>query len=370
MSEKLKAEYLGCVNTPIYQASTVTFDSLAELNKAKEVYARAGTETNFALAEQVAKLENAAKCIITPSGVASISASLLTLLQHGDHLLVCDSAYGPTKILCDGVLKKNGIQTNYYPSDIGKEIATHLKDNTKVIYLESPASLTYQIQELNEIIKIAKERNIITVIDNTWSAGTLLKPIDLGIDVSLQSGSKYLAGHADIIIGTLCFKDAELYEKIYPEYYQLGYHVSPQDCYLAARGLRTLPLRLKQQAEAALHIAKYLEKHSKIAQVIYPGLSSFKQHKRFKKYFSGANGMLSFICKDNLRKSQIKKFVDALQYFKIGYSWGGFENLIMYYEQPGKETKQLYGAPLLRLHVGLEDVKILENDLAQALKIL
>ena len=362
--------YLGCVNPPIYQASTIIFDDVEELHKEGIKYGRAGTETNNALEKEISNLENGCNTIVTPSGLAAISIAILSLVKQGDHILVCDSVYGPTKIFCDNMLKKFAIDVTYYKADIGADIESLITDKTKLIFLESPSSLIYQIQEISEIVDVAKKHNLYTIIDNSWAAGVLFKPLDHNIDISLQSGSKYLSGHSDILIGSLSVKDKKLYDLIWQEYYQLGYHTSPQDCYLASRGLKTLSLRLKEHFNAALEISKFLEQQAEIEQVIYPALESFTQHKRYKKYFSAANGLLSFNFKSDINISQIKNFMNNLKLFKLGYSWGGFESLSMLYEKLPDPYNKLTKTPLIRLHVGIEDVSLLKEDIENALKKL
>jgi cystathionine beta-lyase len=357
--------YLGAVNPPIYQASTLVFDNIAELSKAKKLYARSGTATNDILAASVAKLENAAKTIITSSGLAAISSILLAILKQNDHMLLVEAAYEPTRELTTGILKNFGVNTDYYPANAGKkEIEKLIKAETKIIFLESPSSLTFEIQDLAQIVKLAQQNNIITIIDNTWSAGSYLKALDLGIDISIQSLSKYISGHSDLLLGAISFKELKLYQKIWPSLYQLGDHASPQDCYLAFRGVQTLKVRLKQHEENALKIAKNLAKNKNIKAILYPPLKSFKQHKLFKQYFTGANGLMSIVFKDEVNDEQIKQFVDKLTCFQLGFSWGGYDSLVMYY----KATKDR--ATIVRLSIGLEDVELLIADLNQALKHL
>jgi len=366
---KLKSIYLGSVNPPIYQASTIAFDSLADLAKADKQYGRVGTETNEALALAISKLENAAKTIITSSGVSAITHSLLPLLKTGDHILVCDTAYLPTHFFCNGLLNNFGITTSYYDAKAsGDDITKLIQDNTKLIFLESPSSLVYEIQELDEIVQLAKDHNIITAIDNTWAAGELFKPLDIGIDISIQSLSKYCGGHSDVLLGSISFKNEKLYSEIWDSFYQLGNHASPQDCYLAYRGLQTLATRLNAHQESALKLAKFLEARNEIKEVIYPGLDSFVQKERFEKYFKGGNGLISFTFADKISQDEIKKFVDNLQYFKIGFSWGGYESLVMYYPDCSQKISDNYGSTLVRIHVGLENVNDLEVDLTKSLE--
>lgn len=364
---KLDKLYLGCVNPPIYQASTVLFEDLDEMENSPHKYGRAGTETNFVLEREVSRLENGSKTIVTPSGLAAIISSILAFVRAGDHILVCDTVYGPTKIFCDKMLKKFGVEVTYYDATIGKEIEALISEKTKLIFLEAPSSLLYEIQEIDEIVAIAQGRNIKTVIDSTWGAGYFFKALDHGIDISVQSGSKYFSGHSDILFGTITVKDEALYNRIWPEYYQLGYHTSPQDCYLAVRGLKTLGIRLEQHAKSAKIFAEFLETKTEILQVIYPALESFPQYERYEKYFSGANGLISFVFKPEYSKESIRKFINGLQLFKLGYSWGGFESLIMVYENLPGAYKEKISVPLVRLHIGIENIAELIQDIDNAL---
>lgn len=364
---KLNKLHLGCVNPPIYQTSTVLFEDLTQMSADGNKYARAGTETNFALEREIAELENGCKTIVTPSGLSAIVTAILSFVKQGDHILVCDTSYGPTKIFCDNMLKKFGVEVTYYDAVIGKEITSLIQDNTKLIFLESPSSLLYEIQEISEIVSVAKERNIYTIIDSTWGAGYLFKALDYGVDVSVQSGSKYFSGHSDILFGTITVKNQEIYDIIWPEYYQLGYHTSPQDCYLAIRGLKTLEIRLKQHAKVAKEIAQFLESKKEISQVIYPELQSFKQYQRYKKYFQGANGLISFTLNKEYNRKQIRSFVNNLKLFKLGYSWGGVGSLAMIYETLPGSYRNKISTPLIRLHVGIEDIDALSADIDQAL---
>jgi len=359
---KLNKLYFGSVNPPIYQASTILFENISELESSERQYGRVGTETNAALEREIARIENAERSVIVESGLAAITNVLLSFLQKGDHILLCKTAYQPTRDFCEKMLNKFGVDYDYFSGDAnGDEIKKLAKNETKLILLESPASIIFEIQELDEIINFAKEKNILTVIDNTWSGGVLFKPHNLGIDVSIQSLSKYAGGHSDLILGAISFRKLEIFKRFWPEFYQLGSHASPQDCYLALRGLNTMELRMKKHQENALKIADYLASNAKVKEVIYPLSPNFKQKERFLKYFSGANGLLTISLNDSISEKETKQFIDNLNHIRLGYSWGGFESLVMFYKNYIPE------APLLlRFHIGIEDASLIIADLEQA----
>jgi cystathionine beta-lyase len=367
---KLKKHFLGCVNSPIYQASSIIFEKVADLKNAKRWYGRNGTETNSELEEKICKLENAKGTILYASGAEAISNILFSVLESGDHVLFSDATYMPTQNFANKILKKFGVEVDYFDCKIGKEIEKHIKKNTKLIYFESPSSITFEIQEIDKIVKVAKKKKILTAIDNTYSAGILFKPLKHGVDISLQSLSKYASGHSDIIAGSVSFREKKLYKEIWQESYLIGGRLSPADCSLILRGLKTLEVRLKQHQESALEIAKFLERDKKIMKVIYPGLESFEQKEIFDKYFTHANGLITFAFEKKVTLKKIKKFVDELQKFKIGYSWGGTESLVMFYEELGKAYEKRHDFPLVRINVGIDDKEILINDLKKALSCI
>ncbi len=361
------------VNEAIYQASTICFDKMEDIKEAKRVYARSGTETNDALEKKIAELENGYNSILLPSGGSAVSTCLLSLLKTGDHIILSDALYGPTYDFANHILKKYNVEVSYFDCMEGKNINDLVQDNTKVIYLETPASITYEIQDLAEIVEIAKKNNIITVIDNSYGI-SLFKPLDLGIDISLISLSKYVSGHSDIISGAITINNKELYHKFYQEAYYFCNRLSPQDCYLILRGIKTLKLRLKEHQENTLIIAKFLEERKDIEKVIYPLLDSFPQKEKYQKYFNNkATGLITISFKKDISIKQIEKFLDNLTTFPLGFSWGGTNNIAMIYKNLTKKQNEIHNIkkqPLIRLHIGINDVSETQKDLEQALNKL
>ena len=368
-------KYTGsAVNPALVRAATIVFDSFAELkhatlNRGNRVpfYGRRGTDTHFALQEAMCELEGGAGCALYPCGAAAVSGALLAFLKAGDHLLMVDSVYEPTRALCDKVLAGYGIETSYYDPQTGAAIASLIKPNTKVIFLESPGSLTFDMQDIPAITAVARQHNIVTILDNTWAAALLCQPFELGVDVSVQAATKYIVGHSDVMLGT-----ATANEKYWPQLrehsYLLGYSTSADDAYAALRGLRTLAVRLKQHEHNALALAHWLQQRPEVAAVLHPALPSHPGHELFKRDFSGSNGLFSFVLKQGSQQ-QVEALIEGMAHFKMGFSWGGFESLItatMKLQNLRSATSWPYSGPLIRLHAGLEDVDDLIADLSQA----
>ncbi len=377
----------GCVNVPIYRSSTIIFPTIEDYNKASKgeafyktsegirsrdfSYGTSGTPTTHALQRAVAELENAKYALISPSGLAAITNSLLALLKAGDHLLMVDSVYGPTRRFCNNVLKNLNIETTYYDPRIGKDIQKLIKKNTKVIFMESPGSLTFELQDIPAICKVAKLKNIITIVDNSWATGLYLRPIDLGADVSIQAATKYIGGHSDLLLGTVS-ASGEAYDKISAMHHNLGSATSPDDCYLALRGLRTMATRLKRHEESANLVANWLEKRKEVSAVLYPNLKSHPDYKIFKRDFSGATGLLSFILNEEYNFDQLCNMINNYDIFRIGASWGGFESLVMVFDpKPIRTaTKWTKKGLCVRLYIGLENSEDIIKDLENGFKRL
>ena len=368
-------KYTGtAVNPPLVRASTIVFETFAELkhatlNRGNRVpfYGRRGTDTHFALQEAMCELEGGAGCALYPCGAAAVSGALLTFLKQGDHLLMVDSVYEPTRALCDKVLAGYGIETTYYDPQIGAAIAGLIKPNTRVIFLESPGSLSFEMQDIPAITSVAQQHNIVTVLDNTWASPILCQPFTLGVDVSIQAATKYIVGHSDVMLGT-----ATANEKHWPALrehsYLMGYCTSADDAYAALRGLRTLSVRLKQHEESALTVAHWLVERPEVETVLHPALPQHPGHAIFKRDFSGSNGLFSFVLKQGSQR-QVEAFIEGMSHFKMGFSWGGYESLItatMKLQSLRSATAWPYSGPLIRLHIGLEDVADLLDDLEQA----
>lgn len=368
-------KYRGyAVNPPIVRASTIVFDSFAELKHAARhagervpFYGRRGTETHFALQQAICELEGGAGCALYPCGAAAVSGALLAFLSAGDHLLMVDTVYEPTRALCNKLLKAFGVEVEFYDPLIAADISQLIKANTRVIFLESPGSLTFEVQDIPAICAVAKQHNIVTILDNTWATPILCQPFVLGVDVSIQAATKYIVGHSDVMLG-IASANEQHWPQLREHSYLMGYCASADDAYTALRGLRTLGVRLQQHETSALTVVDWLLQRPEVAQVYHPALASHPGHEIFKRDFSGSNGLFSIALKHG-NASQIAAFIEGMQYFKMGFSWGGYESLItatMQVQSQRTATTWPQQGPLLRLHIGLEHATDLIADLAQA----
>ncbi|MBQ4836819.1 cystathionine beta-lyase [Pseudoalteromonas luteoviolacea] len=366
----------GTVNPVVQRASTVVFDSVADMHEAiKErgnrtlFYGRRGTNTHYALQDAITELENGAGCALYPSGAAAISQSLLSFLKSGDHLLMVDTAYEPTRDLCDKILSGLGITTTYYDPMIGAGIKDLIQENTKVLFLESPGSITMEVQDVPALVKEAKAHGLITMLDNTYGNGWHYRPLEHGVDISIQAATKYIVGHSDVMMG-VAVANEEYWPVLRENSYLLGQCTSADDAYLALRGLRTMPVRLQQHEKSALAVAKWVEQHPLVDHVRHPALPTNPGHEHFKRDFDGSNGLFSFVMKTGNQKA-INRFLDSLHHFKMGFSWGGFESLVTANRSMAalRTTTGWEHGPIIRLHIGLEDVEDLIADLEQALAV-
>lgn len=357
------------VNQPVARASTVLFPTLASLDAAIAApdsglyYGRRGTPGIWALEDALTSLEpGAAGTKLYPSGVAAISTALLAVLTQGDELLVTDSAYEPTRQFADQILKPLGITTRYFDPRT-TDIAAYFTSNTRAILLESPGSLTFELHDLPAITSAAKARGITTIIDNTWATPLRLQPLALGVDISIQALTKYVGGHSDVMMGSAT-TTAALWPKLARAHYRLGMNVSADDAALALRGLRTLGLRLDRHEASAMEVARWLEAHPLVHSVLHPGLPSHPDHALFKRDFSGATGLFSFVLKSGDR-STLAPLLDHLHHFGLGFSWGGFESLALPVELTHNRTlpQPALPGPIIRLSIGLEDPADLIADL-------
>ena len=359
------SRFHGFVNTPIYRGSTVLFPTLASLeaNAQDFTYGRLGTPTVKALAEAIAELEGGHATLLTPSGLSAIATTFLALLSAGDHVLVSDSVYRPTRRFCDTVLKRLGIETTYYDPLVGAGIEKLLKPNTKMVFTESPGSQTFEVQDVPAIAKAAHAAGALVVLDNTWATPLYFKPFTHGVDVSIQAATKYIIGHADAMLGaiTASEKTARAVEKAHED---LGLCPGPEDAYLGLRGLRTLGVRLARHQQSALELARWLEARPEVERVLHPGLPTDPGHALWSRDFTGASGLFAFILKP-VSHAGLAAMLDGLTLFGMGYSWGGFESLILPFDPRDYRTATTWRAegPAIRLHVGLEDVEDLKADL-------
>ena len=360
----------GIVNPPVWRASTVLFDSLADLDAAIRApddglyYGRRGTPTQWALENALTDLEpGAAGTKLFPSGVAAITTALLAVVKSGDDVLITDSAYEPTRQFADQILHRFGVKTRYFDPLVASGIADLIQANTSAILLESPGSLSFEIQDIPAITAAARARGVVTLIDNTWATPLRLQPLALGCDISIQALTKYIGGHSDLMMGSATATPA-LWPRLKAATYRLGHHVSADDASLALRGLRTLALRLDRQETTALSVAKHLQNHPAIHTVWHPALPSHPGHALWKRDFSGATGLFSIVLKRGIRP-HTAALIDDLAHFGIGFSWGGYESLALPVELTGirTATQADLPGPIVRLSIGLEDPADLIADL-------
>jgi cystathionine beta-lyase len=357
------------VNVPVERASTILFDSVDDLYASKPGlgsyrYGLQGTATQWALAEALTTLEpGAAGTVLYPSGLAAITTSLLALLSPGDELLAPDSVYGPTRKFCDTILKRLRIETRYYDPLVGAGIAEMIGPNARAILLESPGSITMEVQDVPAICDVARQRGVITLLDNTWATPLFFPAIAAGVDVTILAATKYVGGHADVMLG--CASATEAYfQQIQTAAWDLGHAVSPDDAWLGSRGIRTMAVRLKQHEESALRIAHWLKARPEVGLVLHPALPDCPGHEYWKRDFKGSSGLFSFELK-GAGSARRSKFVDSLKLFGIGFSWGGYESLVLPVD-PIRTVSNVPAANLVRLHIGLEDVDDLIADLSEA----
>lgn len=367
----------GVVNPPVQRASTIVFDTVAEkqkatINRANKTlfYGRRGTETHFAFQDAMVKVEGGAGCALYPCGTAAISNAILSFVETGDHVLMVDTCYEPTRDFCNTILKKMGIETTYYPPEIGAGIREYIKPNTKILFTESPGSITMEVQDVPTLARIAHEQDIIVMLDNTWAAGVNFSPFEHGVDISIQAATKYIVGHSDVMLGTAVASE-KYWDQLREQSYLMGQCVSPDDAYLGLRGLRTMDVRLKQHAENSLKVAQWLTQRPEVDHVRHPALESCPGHEFFERDFTGGNGLFSFVLKTTNPKATTA-LLDGMDHFSMGYSWGGFESLILANEPKSFNSLRTVANPnfegtLIRLHIGLEDIDDLTADLERGL---
>jgi len=367
------AQTHGTVNTPVYRTSTVVFPDLESYENRdpddfKSMrYGIHGTPTTWAFEEAVAKMEGGYQAVALPSGLAAITVALAAFCKNGDHLLVTDSAYAPTRMFCERQLRPNGVDVEYYDPLIGAGIKKLLRPNTKAVFCEPPGSLTFEMQDIPAIAAAAHARGIPVLSDNTWGTPYFFRSFERGVDVSIHAATKYIVGHSDVLMGIVVTNE-KYWLPLRHAVADYGFCVSPDDCYLALRGLRTIGVRMKQQMANALEVARWLQCQPQVLRVLYPALEDDPGHAVWKRDFDGAASLFGVVLRPATRE-KVKAVVNALQLFGIGSSWGGYESLITA-PQPEKvrsATQWNPGGPVIRLHIGLEDPADLIADLAQAL---
>jgi cysteine-S-conjugate beta-lyase len=361
------------LSTPTYRGSTVIFPSAEAVQDTWDqhevgyTYGLYGTPTTLELAARICELEKGFRTFITPGGQGAIALINFAFLKAGDHVLVPESVYTPNRKFAVGVLRRFGVEVDFYPPTIGAEIASRFRKNTRLIWCESPGSITMEVQDLPAIADAAHNIGAMVVLDNTWSAGIYLDAFAHGVDVTMQALTKYVGGHSDLLLGSITVRDEAAYKRVGVTHQLVGCAASPDDCSLALRGLKTLAVRLKAIEESALTLARWLAEREEIELVLHPALPSCPGHELWKRDFTGAAGVFSVVFKRQFTKQQVLKFVDSLELFEIGYSWAGVTSLAVAYDFHSTPGRPEYGARIVRLNVGLEEVADLKVDLAQAL---
>jgi cystathionine beta-lyase len=355
------------VNPPIQRASTVLLPNAAALYDPGHItYGRDGLSPRANLAQALAELEGAAGVCLYPSGLAAMTGALLALLKAGDEVLVCGHVYRPTRRFCDRTLQRYGVAIRYYPQSLPPEaLGDLITARTRVVVVESPGSLTFAMQDIPAIADAARGRGVLTVMDNTWAAGLLFKPLEHGVDVSVQALTKYVGGHSDVFMGSAAARDEEVLQLLKAGVVEIGWSVAPEDAYLMMRGLRTLAVRLARHGESGLAVADWLRRQPEVLEVLHPALPGCRDHELWARDYSGACGLFGFVFRP-APKAAVHAFLDALELFGLGFSWGGHESLAIDCD-PQRQQGDDFGGPLMRLHVGLEAPEDLIADLRRGL---
>lgn len=367
----------GSVNSVIQRASSLVFDTVEEKkiatrNRAKGglFYGRRGTLTHFSLQEAMCELEGGAGCALFPCGAAAVANTILAFVEQGDHILMTNTAYEPSQDFCTKILSKLGVTTGWFDPLIGEGIAELIQPNTRIVFLESPGSLTMEVHDVPAIVKAVRSKapEAIIMIDNTWAAGVLFKALEFDIDISIQAATKYLIGHSDGMIGT-AVSNARCWDQLRENAYLMGQMVDADTAYMTSRGIRTLGVRLRQHHESSLKVAEWLAQHPQVERVNHPALPGSKGHEFWQRDFTGSSGLFSFVLKKRLNNDELASYLDNFSLFSMAYSWGGFESLILANQpeqiaalRPGGEVD--FSGTLIRLHIGLENVDDLLADLA------
>ena len=367
----------GSVNSVIQRASSLVFDTVeakkhATRNRANGelFYGRRGTLTHFSLQEAMCELEGGAGCALFPCGAAAVANTILAFVEQGDHVLMTNTAYEPSQDFCTKILAKLGVTTSWFDPLIGADIARLVRPETRVVFLESPGSITMEVHDVPAIVAAVRQvaPEAIIMIDNTWAAGILFKALDFGIDISIQAGTKYLIGHSDAMVGT-AVANARCWPQLRENAYLMGQMLDADTAYMTSRGLRTLGVRLRQHHESSLRIAEWLAQHPQVARVNPPALPGSKGHEFWKRDFTGSSGLFSFVLSKRLNDAELAEYLDNFSLFSMAYSWGGFESLILA-NQPEQiahirpDAEVDFSGTLIRLHIGLENVDDLQADLA------
>ncbi|MGD0987620.1 MAG: cystathionine beta-lyase [Candidatus Sulfotelmatobacter sp.] len=360
--------------SPVFRGSTTLFPDAASVDdrwdqyEAGYTYGLYGTPTTLELAGRICELEKGHRTIITPGGQGAIALINLAFLKSGDHILIPESVYTPNRKLARHVLRRFGVDAGFYPPEIGSGIKDLLRENTKLVWCESPGSITMEIEDVPAIVQAAHDRGVLVVLDNTWSAGIYFDAFAHGVDITMQALTKYVGGHSDLLMGSVTVKDAKLYQQLGATQQLLGSAASPDDCGLALRGMRTMAVRLKHIEASASQVVRWLATRPEIERVLHPALEGSPGHELWKRDFTGSTGVFSVVFKAEATKGEVLAFVDALELFEIGYSWGGVTSLAVAYDFHGSKGRPNYGHRIVRLNVGLEDPEDLIADLEHSLE--
>ena len=362
------------LSTPVYRGSTVLFPNAASVSDQWDqyefgyTYGLYGTPTVLELAARICELENGYRTLLTPGGQSAISFINLALLKAGDHVLVPHSIYTPNRLFAGRVLKRFGAEVTFYDPNVGARIHELFQPNTKLVWTESPGSVTMEVQDVPAICDTVHRAGGLVVLDNTWSGGVLFDAFAHGVDITMQALTKYVGGHSDLLLGSVTARDKDLFDRLGAAQQLIGLAVSPDDASLALRGMKTMAVRLRAIEAAALDLAKWLAKRSEVELVLHPALETCPGHEFWKRDFTGSAGVFSFVFQKEFSKKQVLGFVDALDLFEIGYSWAGVTSLAVAYDFHGNKNRPDYGHRIVRLNIGLEDVEDLREDLTQALQ--
>jgi cysteine-S-conjugate beta-lyase len=359
--------------SPVFRGSTTLFPNAASVNDSWDqyevgyTYGLYGTPTTLELAGKICELEKGYWTIVTPGGQGAISLINLALLKTGDHILIPESVYTPNRKLARNVLRQFGVEAGFYSPEIGAGIKDLIRDATRLIWCESPGSITMEVQDVPAIAEAAQARGALLALDNTWSAGVYFDAFAHGVDITMQALTKYVGGHSDVLLGSVTVKDSKLYQQLGATQQVLGCAASPDDCSLALRGMRTMAVRLKHIEASALQIARWLAARPEIELVLHPALESCPGHELWRRDFTGSTGVFSIVFKPEVTKAEVLRFVDKLELFEIGYSWGGVTSLAVAYDFQGSKGRPDYGHRIVRLNIGLEDTADLLEDLERSL---
>jgi cystathionine beta-lyase len=361
------------LSTPVYRGSTVLFPDAASASddwdqyKAGYTYGLYGTPTVLELAARICELENGYRTLVTPGGQSAISLINFALLKAGDHILVPHSIYGPNRHFAAGLLRRFGVECTFYDPNAGASIDSQIRANTRLIWTESPGSVTMEVQDVPAICQAAHKSGALVVLDNTWAAGILFDAFAHGVDVTMQALTKYVGGHSDLLLGSVTARDENVFERLGAAQQLIGTAVSPDEASLALRGMKTMAVRLNAIETSALQLARWLSTRPEIDTVLHPALDSCPGHQFWKRDFTGSAGVFSIVFQREFSKEQVLAFVDRLKLFDIGYSWAGVNSLAVAYDFKGNKNRPDYGHRIVRLNIGLEDVSDLQADLDQAL---